>query len=244
MAHWYEDFFGSDYLLRYPEDPASTALEVNSIIALLELEPPGRILDLACGYGRHALLLAERGFEVVGFDLSDDLLAEARRRALHRGLEIDFLQGDMRRLPFKAEFDAVINVFTSFGYFADAENRQVIEEAAKCLRPQGRLLIEMINRDGMLRSFQPTRWQELPEGFLLTETNFDPLTSRTAGRTVFISRSGQVHEYPLFTRAYSAHELRTILLESGLAEVDLYSTLDRSPFALSELRMVVLARKS
>ena len=165
MAHWYQDFFGSDYLLRYPEDPANTATEVANIVALLELEPPGRILDLACGYGRHALLLAERGFDVVGLDLSGDLLAEARYRASQRGLTIDFVQGDMRRLPFQAEFDALINVFTSFGYFEDAENAQVLEEAAKCLRPQGRFLIEMINRDGILRNFQPRMWQGLPRRF-------------------------------------------------------------------------------
>ena len=181
---------------------------------------------------------------MVGLDLSGDLLAEARYRASQRGLTIDFIQGDMRRLPFQAEFDALINVFTSFGYFEDTENAQVLKEAAKCLRPQGRFLIEMINRDGILRNFQPRMWQGLPDGFLLIETNFDPLTSRTAGRTVFISQAGQVREYPLFTRAYSVHELRTLLLESGFAQVEVYGGLDRSPFALDGLRMVAVARKS
>ena len=244
MGEWYQDYFGPDYLLRYPEDTATTAIEVNQIVALLGLDPPARILDLGCGYGRHALALAKRGFQVVGLDLSTDQLGEARKRATNQGLAVEFVQGDMRRLPFQAEFDAVINVFTSFGYFEDLENRRVLEEVAKSLRPAGSLLMELVNRDGVLRCFQPTMWHELPAGFLLNETSFDPLSSRTTGRNIFISRSGEVREYHLSTRAYSLHELRTVLLESGFAQMQAYGGLDGSQFALDGLRTVLVAQRN
>ncbi len=244
MGEWYEEFFGADYLTRYPEDEAATALEVDQMVSLLGVAPPARILDLACGYGRHALGLARCGFSVVGFDLSTDLLQEARRRADEQGSDVQFLQGDMRRVPFLTEFDAVINVFTSFGYFDEAGNRRVIQEVAKSLRPGGRFLLELLNRDGLLPRFQPRVWQETADGFLLTETSYDPFTSRTQGRSVLISRAGGVKEHALSTRAYSLHELRTLVLAAGFVDVEAYGALDGSPFLFNGPRTVLVARRS
>src|SRR5207245_4449387 len=116
---WYEDFFGSDYLIRYvhPETPA----QVEAIDKILHLRKGGRILDLGCGAGRHSIGLAQRGYRVTGLDLSAPLLAEARKAARGAGVKATFVQGDMRRLRFRGAFDAAISSFTSFGFFARQE---------------------------------------------------------------------------------------------------------------------------
>src|SRR5207249_10238727 len=112
---WYEDFFGSDYLIRYvhPE----TAAQVEAIDKILHLRKGGRILDVACGAGRHSIELAKRGYRVSGLDLSSSLLSEARKAARGAGVKVTFVQGDMRRLRFRGAFDSAISMFTSFGYF-------------------------------------------------------------------------------------------------------------------------------
>src|SRR5437867_9881977 len=139
---WYEAFFGSDYMIRYvhPETPA----QVEAIDKILHLRKGGRILDVACGAGRHTIDLAKRGYRVTGFDLSSPLLAEARKAARTAGVKPTFVQGDMRRLPYRNAFEAAISMFTSFGYFdRPEEDRQVLRGIARALRPRGQFLMEL-----------------------------------------------------------------------------------------------------
>src|SRR2546422_8207184 len=105
---WYEDFFGSDYLIRYvhPETPA----QVEAIDKILHLRRGGRILDVGGGAGRHSVGLAERGDRVTGFDLSAPLLAEARKAPRGGGGKATLVQGDMRRPRFPGALDAAISL--------------------------------------------------------------------------------------------------------------------------------------
>jgi SAM-dependent methyltransferase len=121
---WFQSFFGADYFEIYRDafPPEGTARDVEGIVARLGLDAGARVLDLACGHGRHAIPLAERGFAVTGYDSSEPFLEQARASAAARGVAVHWLRGDMRALPFAAEFDAAINVFTAFGYFDDPED--------------------------------------------------------------------------------------------------------------------------
>ena len=97
------------------------------------------MLDLACGHGRHSVELARHGCAVTGVDLSEPSLALAAARAAEAGVEVRLERADMRRIAFDAEFDAVINMFTAFGYFVDdAENRLVMVASPPLWRPAGR----------------------------------------------------------------------------------------------------------
>jgi len=144
---WFEGFFDAEYLRfavdRFPAE--ETAAEVDLLVAALELDPAARVLDLACGHGRHSVELARRGFAVTGADLSAPSLELAAARAAEAGVEVRFERADMRRIAYEAEFDAVINMFTAFGYFDDAENRAVVERVAAALAPGGAFLIEIVN---------------------------------------------------------------------------------------------------
>ncbi len=136
---WFEDFFGPDYLVRYvhPETDA----QVEAIDKILHLRKGSRILDVACGSGRHTIGLAKRGYRMTGFDLSRALLAEARKAARLAQVKPMFVEGDMRRLRFTNAFDAAISMFTSFGYFdRPEEDREVLQGIARALHPRGKFL--------------------------------------------------------------------------------------------------------
>lgn len=137
---WNERFFRRFWPVAGPAITAHTYesdREVESILRLLRLRPRARILDVPCGYGRHAVELARRGFQVTGVDISPKLLAQAREAARTRGVAAEFRRGDMRRLRYRQRFDAVLNLFTSFGYFGDREDLEVLKGFRRALRPGG-----------------------------------------------------------------------------------------------------------
>src|SRR5690606_38711568 len=133
-----------------PRSDAGAAL----IEGLLGLRPGERVLDLACGTGRIAVRLAERGARMTGLDRSALFLEHARRAAEQRGVAVDWVEGDVRELDDVERFDAVVHWFTSFGYFDDARNRDVLCRIRRSLRPGGRLLLETMNLHQVV--FDPT----------------------------------------------------------------------------------------
>src|SRR5438874_10808168 len=115
-SEWWRSWFGPGYLAVYDEYLAErTPVEIDQLEALLQLRPPIRILDVPCGQGRHAIELARRGYDVTGVDPSPYLLDVAKARAETAGVEVRWLEGDMRRRVPGQTFDLVLNLFTSFG---------------------------------------------------------------------------------------------------------------------------------
>jgi SAM-dependent methyltransferase len=148
--------FNDDYLYFY--DPMFTAernrWEANEIVAMLGIDPGSSILDAPCGHGRIANLLAVDGFRVTGVDVTELFLERAVADREELGVEVDYRKGDLRSLPVAGPFDAVVCWFTSFGYFDDDDNKKVLDEFARVLKPGGRLLIETMHHDGFVRGFQ------------------------------------------------------------------------------------------
>ncbi len=246
MSEWFRTFFARDYIDRYARvtDEDVTRLEVDGLIKALELRPPARVLDLACAYGRHALALANLGYEVTGFDLSFDLLAEAELRAQGAGATVRLMEGDMRKLPFVHEFDVVVNLFTSFGFFDDErDSRRVMEGIHAALDEGGRLLLDVINRDAILRDFQPRMWREADDGYVLSESTYDPARSRLIGRQLHVSTKGRVDESSFTLRLYAMHELRALIEAAGFEVQAVYGGFDLSPFELDSPRIVMVARR-
>ena len=239
---WYEDFFGSDYLIRYvhPETPA----QVEAIDKILHLRKGGRILDVACGAGRHTIELAKRGYRVTGFDLSPALLAEARKAARTAGVKPTFVQGDMRRLPYRNAFDAAISMFTSFGYFdRPAEDREVLRGIARALRPRGKFLMELFNRDSLVARLPSQSWQARDDGtVVLEDASFDLLRGHFETRQVVIDRKG-TREFTASVRAYTLAELKEMLDAAGLFVHRVLGGLDLSPYTSRSWRMVLYAVK-
>jgi SAM-dependent methyltransferase len=239
--------FGEEYFRVYgpllPEE--RTAREVEGIARLLELPPGGRVLDLACGHGRHAIPLAERGYAVTGQDLSEVFLQRARADAQRRGVQARWVHADMREIPFEAEFDAVINIFTAFGYFdRDDEDQRVLEQVRKALRPGGRFLLETLHRDALVRGFQPFAVMRHDDGLLVTEERrFDQLAGRTAVRVTLLYPDGRRSELGHNARTYTVTELARMLERADLPPRAVYGGLDGSPLSLDSRRLVIVAEK-
>jgi SAM-dependent methyltransferase len=236
--------FNDDYLWFY--EPLLTAErnrgEMEEIVELLGLAAGSSILDAPCGHGRIANLLAVEGFDVVGVDLTDTFIERARADAERLGVEVDYRRGDLRDLPTSGPFDAVICWFTSFGYFDDDDNRKVLGEFAKVLRPGGRLLVETMHHDGFVRGFvsEPTVTER--DGDSMRDvTTFDPLTGRMeATRTV--CRGGVVRQSRHSVRLPTVPELDAWLADAGFTQRTFSDRAGR-PLEHDSWRLVVVAVK-
>jgi len=243
---WYQTFFGEDYLRIYEFlTPERTEQEVEGIVKLLGLPSGKAILDLCCGHGRHSVSLAKRGYQVTGQDLSVVFLQHAQAAAEAQGVAIRWIQGDMRHVPFEDEFDAVINIFTAFGYFeSEDEDQQVLHQVYKALKPGGLFLLEMMHREALIRNFAPGQIDRHADGLLvLEERDFDLFTSRTNVQVTMIYPDGQRREYRHSERIYTLTELARMLTLTGLHVQACYGGLDGSTLSLNSRRLVVVARK-
>jgi SAM-dependent methyltransferase len=247
MAQWYREFFDDLYLRVYQplEAPEQVRREVDFIVKALDLPAGAKVLDLCCGQGRHSLELARRGFQVVGVDLSEALLYAARKRAESEGLSVTFLHCDMREIDFADEFDAVINMFTSFGYLeSEAEDEKVLGKVAQALKSGGKFLLDVVNRDRLVRDFQAREWHAADEGWLvLEERTFDHLSGRMETRWVCVARDGVRYERLSSVRLYTASELRTMLERAGLKVTNLFGDYDGSPYSWDSQRLIVVSCK-
>ncbi len=142
---WYETAFtGMSADMAWTE---RTGSEIDRALTMLRPEGGERILDLACGTGRHSLELVRRGFSVVGVEIGEELVEIANKDAAEQGLEADFVQGDLRELDYEGEFDIVLNLNDgAVGYFeTDEENHRTFEVISRALKPGGQNLIQVPN---------------------------------------------------------------------------------------------------
>lgn len=244
-AAWVPDYFGDDYLRLYSFPPERTDPEVAFLMAELHarIAPQGTILDLACGQGRHTIPLAQRGFSVVGLDYQQNLLYAATRAAQQVGVSPAFVRGDMRRLPFGPGFAAVLNLFTAFGYFSDAENQRVLAEMARVLCPGGWLILDVANRDALLRTAQPRSWKRLADGTLVvSEWQWDVPSGRYTHHQWLITATGQ-RALTHSVRVYTCTELTTMLREVGLRLDAVHGGFRGEALTLDAPRMVLIAQK-
>lgn len=217
--------------------------EVEAMLALLGLSPGAKVLDLCCGVGRHALELARRGFHVTGVDRTVAYLEEARGRASKEGLEIEFIQEDMRTFVRPEAFDAVINYFTSFGYFeSEDDDREVVEKAYSSLRSGGVLLMDMMGKEILARIFSERGWREEDDMLILEDRQVAPDWSSVYNRWIIL-QDGERREVTLTTRQYSAAELSKLLKECGFGSVEVYGDLSGAPYDMQAKRLVAVAER-
>ncbi len=240
---WIKPYFGSIYPQIYALDHLTKG-QVDGVERMLGLTPEMRILDVCCGYGRHALELARRGYRhVVGVDISGPLLARARRTAQAEGLRVAFRRADMRRLPFRGSFDVALNLFTSFGYFRDeADDLAALRSMARSLRPRGRLLVDLLNREWLVRHFQPRYQDETALGVVDNEMTFDLETGRLRNVRSF-HHAGRRRSLTIEFRVYTLAEMVRMLRAAGLRYERAYGNFEASAYGMDSFRMILIARK-
>jgi ubiquinone/menaquinone biosynthesis C-methylase UbiE len=244
---WWESYFDAQYLLEYEPifSPARDRADVARLIELLGLSAGERVLDVPCGQGRHAHLLAEAGFDVTGLDYSTHLLDVAKERGTASNLR--YVRGDMRALPPKwsGKFSAVLNLFTSFGFFLNPmDDVRVVQEFARVLQPNGVLVWHGGSRDGVMAKFLSRDWWKSEDGTMVAhERTFDPLSGILTIRSHWAGkRSSGEREHRI--RLYTASRLAEICQSAGLIVEEAYDGWSRAPLSRRSSEMLLIARKS
>ncbi len=245
--HWYQEFFGKTYLKLYAPrfSAAATERQVDFIVRELELTSGMRLLDLCCGQGRHVVPLAQRGMHVVGQDLSGALLAAAKRSASAAGVSPEFVERDMREIDWTGEFDAVINVFTAFGYFEDdSENQRVLDGVAKALKGGGRFLIDVVNYAWLMQHWRTHGWNRADDGTLELETcRIDWRTGMNEVDHEIVYPDGHRHTITNRLRLFASHELVAWIERAGLCVLKLLGSWGGQPYGREAPRLIVVAQK-
>lgn len=234
---WYEDWFGLDYLELYAHRDGDEAERHAAFVGGLMDPGPERVLDLACGAGRHLAALRRRGVDAVGIDLSLPLLA------LAAGLPCS--RGDMRELPFAAgTFDWVLNFFTSFGYFpTERENFRVLEELVRVLRPGGGFLMDLLNRERAIAGLVGAETQELGGRAVRIDRWFDSRTQRLEKRMAWVDAGGE-HRFRESVRAYRREEVEIGMQWAGLEVTAVYGGFGGEAWNPQAERLILVGRRA
>lgn len=224
-----------------PEKLGAAPAEVDAIRALADVDAPGRVLDVPCGVGRYAVEFADRGFDVTAVDATGGYLDTARQRADEAGVDVEFVEADMREFRREGAFDLVVNAFTSFGYFEDrADDRRTARNFRESLAEGGRLVMTLTSTEVLAGTFQPRSWSEQDGTYLLEERSITDDWSWIDNRWIVVD-DGDVREYTVGHRLYSGRELAALLRDVGFADVTLYGDLDGAAYDEDAELLVVVA---
>ncbi|MBN1434695.1 class I SAM-dependent methyltransferase [Candidatus Fermentibacterales bacterium] len=248
-GHWFEDdlFWESHWPLMFPEEVMEAASgQVDQLVALTSARSGEKVLDLCCGPGRHSIELARLGFRVTGVDRTRAFVEAAGKSALEQGLDIEWVECDMRDFERANGFDIAVSMYTSFGYFEDvADDLRVLANVRRSLRPGGRLLIEIMGKEVLARIFQERGWSEHDGLVQLQERRVTDNWSMMHNRWILFPREGgEPREYVVRHRIYSAVELIGLLERAGFEDCSAFGGLDGSAYDQNAGRLVVLGRVS
>ncbi len=213
---WWEELFNEDYsraLSRLSDEQIKR--EASFIEESLGVAQGGVLLDLGCGPGYHAVELAERGYAVVGYDLSLHQLALAADVAQERQQKLNLMQGDMREMAFDGVFDGIYCWNTTFGYFEEEKNLAVAENIFKALKPGGTFLVDVINRDFVAMQQPSSVWFEGDSAVCMDDMTVDFISSRLRVKRSVMLDDGRTRECAYSIRLYSLHELGKLLHDVG-----------------------------
>ena len=246
-VEWWKRLFETPlyFELYEAQDSKKAIREVSQAVALLSLSPPARILDVPCGYGRHAVELARRGFAVTGVDIAETQLNRAREKAAAAQARVDFRLEDARALDFEAEFDVVLNLFLSFGYFeTDEEHVAMLAGIARALRPGGRFLMEFWNREYEIRYFDRFQVERTGDIVEVEEWEFDHLRGRLNWTNTAFFPDGRRESWWHSIRAYSVAEMVALFERAGLQVDAVYGGMDGQPYSIEAEAAIFLATKA
>ncbi|MFC1663148.1 class I SAM-dependent methyltransferase [Patescibacteria group bacterium] len=250
QSKWYAEqsgFFGQTYLDTYKHlfTKTRTIEEVNFIEKVLKLKNGLSVLDLACGHGRHAILLAHRGYKITGQDLNSFFLKKAEKEALRNNVKIKWIKGDMRKIIFRNEFDIVLDLFTAFGYLEnDAEDLKVLQQVAKALKPGGKFFLDIINREWIIRNFEATKKEKLPNGITVTHyREFDLEKSRHHEHRIIIFKDKKRKSLDIYLRLYTLTELIQMCKKVGLSFVEAYGDYNGKKYSFDSKRTILIVKK-
>lgn len=230
------------------DDPSKRPhAQIDGIERILALETRSRVLDLACGAGRRTLELARRGHRVLGVEADENALVRARSAAKSEKLNAHFLKADMRAVSYRAEFDAVLCLDGAFGELpADRDDLHALIAVRKSLKPGAKLLLDLLNREWLMRHFEPNSWErgdDAAGAVALDHISLDLERGRLENRRTIVAADGKRTPQFLSVRLYALTELIAQIEKAGLKYLRCWGGFDGSAYGMDSPRLIVLAER-
>jgi SAM-dependent methyltransferase len=238
MTEWFEEWFGEEYLQLYPHrDFAEAEQAVGLILERVGFAPGWRVLDVACGAGRHALAFEVAGARCVGLDLSAALLRVARTVT-----SAPLVRADMRALPIRpGSMDLTVNLFTSFGYFErDAEHAAALHEMVATLRPRGWFVIDFLNPAAVRARLVPRETLRV-DGSEVAVARSVSSDGRYVCKTITTAGGRRFSER---VRLFGPDEIAAMLAEAGVSVREHFGDYDASPLAADSPRTILVGQRA
>lgn len=244
---WFKKWFSSKFYLDLYQhrDEEDARWIINLLQRNISVNSRSKVLDIACGSGRHSIELARRGFEVTGFDLSEYLIGEAKKNLVNskeRDLKVKFLIKDMRKFNFKNSFDIAVNIFTSFGYFeSDDENSKVFENVSNSLKKNGYFIFDFLNKNYLESNLVPVTRNKHGN---ITVVQKRIIENGFVKKNIIINDGKKVNQFEEVLKLYSLSEFKKMFSNYDLRINKLYGDYIGNRFDESESkRLIIIAQK-
>ena len=244
MDQWYKDWFDTEeYLIVYRSRNEKEAGKlVDIILNNIEINPGSKVLDMACGTGRHSILFARKGFDITAIDLSKNLLSIARQAAYEENLKINFIRSDIRHFSLTNDFSLAVNLFTSFGYFeSDEENFLLIKNAFDHTHSPGYFVIDFLNRTFVEDNLVPETNVEYRDRLIFQKRRIE---NDRVIKQITIRKNGTENVYHESVKMYSKEELSGLIRKAGFTIQSCFGDYSGNNFDLkTSPRIIIIARK-
>jgi cyclopropane fatty-acyl-phospholipid synthase-like methyltransferase len=244
MAEWFREWFNTDeYLYVYRSRNEQDAKKlVELIVKNVNLPENSKVLDLACGAGRHSILFAQKGFKVTAVDLSENLLKVARHSAKEAKVNINFVQTDIRHFCINKKFDLLVSLFTSFGYFDnDKENFMLFDMVQELLNENGSFALDYFNPIYIRKNLVRKSEEQFNDGKIIQERK---IVENRVIKRIKIIKDGKEKDFMENVRMYPLEELKREIEKRGIMIKHVYGNSDGDSFdAENSKRIVLIAQK-
>ncbi len=226
----------------FPQNEALTRKQVNAVEKFFKKD--NHLLDAGCGIGRHSILLAKDGFSVLGIDNVPLYIEKAKVAASSYHLpNAKFLQMDVRTLSYENTFDGVLSLWSSFGYFSDDINFSILRKFYKALKKGGKLIIDIENRDYILKYFVRDTFNRKGDIFIVERRKFHPLSSIVSTRRYIVGKD-IYKEYLRDIRIYSATEIINLYKQIGFNRIQVFGNYELEKFTIDAKRIIIYGERT
>lgn len=240
-----DKLFESELYLYFHEDFLSeirTKKECEFIQNCCKVKKDFRILDLACGHGRHANFLAKMGFDICGIDINRQFLENARLTAKAKELKIEYIEKNILDIDYQQEFDTILLLFNSLGFFDREDAKHLLSKISQALKVGGKAFIDIKNRDHLMKELQPCGITEKGEDLMIDRLTFNPIEGTTTNNRIYI-KDGERLDAPFTMMAYNYTDFQQLLKETGLKIIQTWGSWQGDVFNQNSRRIIFLLEK-
>lgn len=235
--NWYKNWFNSPFypILYHNRDARDARILIDNLLQELKPHPDSKILDLACGRGRHSIYLNMKGYDVTGLDMSKSSVLDASQ---HINNKLRFMVGDMRSIPYAGQFDVVLNLFTSFGYFEDVgDNIKTLESIHTSLKPGGNLILDFFNSPKLVRDLVEDEVKEI-QGIKFHIAR--SIVDNKIRKQIEFECDGADYYFEESVEAFHVNDFKEMFANAGFNILHTYGDYELSPYSESESDRIIL----